>query len=58
MSTVSMSVIEIVLNVLNQVGGWVPNQYICTTETDLMYIYMYGKGIACTVQRRMHSCHV
>ena len=34
------AVIEIVLNVLNQVGGWVPHQYIRTTEIDLMYTCM------------------
>ena len=45
------AVIEIVLNVLNQVGGWVPHQYIRTTEIDLMYtVTMSCMGKALHVQ--------
>ena len=41
------AVIEIVLNVLNQVGGWVPHHAIYTYHWNWLDVYMYGKGIAC-----------
>ena len=52
------AVIEIVLNVLNQVGGWVPNLYICTTETDLMYIIHVWERhcMYCTKEHAFLSC--